>query len=293
MKGINKLRSKLPDYQGKRILLFIMSAVVVLIISTVFQIFIDSFPRLFRSAEILQILAPFSPILGSLIVISIGFTIVYNFWRNRIKYLARFGEKAYQTSFKLIVIAIPLLFSAVIHSFFPTDLLIPYGNDDNISLFLGSPISELVPGFPYYFLYFRLVLAIFLVGLGLFVINRTLKYFGIDYMALVYLYYPEESKLRNHEIYSVLRHPTYHCLLLISLGGIFFRFSIYSIIYFLFLLIGLNIHIKYVEEKELIQRFGEDYEKYKETVPAFFVKLKDLKKYFLILLKFRNLNKRD
>jgi protein-S-isoprenylcysteine O-methyltransferase Ste14 len=48
-------------------------------------------------------------------------------------------------------------------------------------------------------------------------------------------------------------------------------------------MIGINIHIKFVEERELIDRFGDDYIKYRESVPALFVKLKDLKKYFSII----------
>jgi protein-S-isoprenylcysteine O-methyltransferase Ste14 len=115
------------------------------------------------------------------------------------------------------------------------------------------------------------------------VINKTLKIFGIDYMGLIYVYYPEDSKLQNHEIYSILRHPTYHTLMLFCIGSLFFRFSIYSIIYFLIFLIGINMHIKLVEERELIQRFGQDYIRYKESVPALFVRLKDLKKYFSII----------
>jgi protein-S-isoprenylcysteine O-methyltransferase Ste14 len=175
----------------------------------------------------------------------------------------------------------------IIHSFFPTDLIIPYSIDDTLSRYLGVPIFELLVGFPVYILYIRLILAIFFVGLGLFVINRSLSFFGIDYMALVYLFYPDESTLQNHEIFSVLRHPTYHGLLMIGIGGIFFRFSIYSIIYFFIFLIGMNLHIKFVEEKELIQRFGKEYNKYMEDVPAFFVKLKDIKKYFSTLFKFK------
>jgi len=115
--------------------------------------------------------------------------------------------------------------------------------------------------------------------------SKTLKVFGIDYMGLVYIFYPESSTLQNHEIYSILRHPTYHSLMLLSIGGIFLRPSIYSIIYFLIFLIGINIHLKYVEEKELIQRFGEGYKKYKEEVPALIVRLKDLKKYFSFIFK--------
>jgi protein-S-isoprenylcysteine O-methyltransferase Ste14 len=115
--------------------------------------------------------------------------------------------------------------------------------------------------------------------------SKTLKAFGIDYMGLVYIYYPEDSTLQNHEIYSILRHPTYHSLMLLSIGGIFLRTSIYSIIYLIIFLIGFNIHTKFIEEKELIERFGEEYKKYKEKVPAFFVRVRDLKKYFSFVFK--------
>jgi len=283
MKGTENLRRKLPDYQGRKIFEFVVLAFLVLLISLLFQIFLDSIPRIFRSIEILQVIAPLTPIIGTLIVTSIGFLVVRRFWRIRDKYLIKYGELAYQKAFKLVVLGIPLLFSVIIHGFFPTDFIIPYGIEDTISWILGIPIYELLLNFPFYILYIRLFLSIFLVGLGLVVVNRALAFFGIDYMALVYIFYPEESRLQNHEIYSILRHPTYHALLLLSIGSIFFRFSIYSIIYFLIFLIGINIHIKYVEEKELILRFGEQYEKYKEDVPAFFIKFKDLKRYFSTL----------
>ena len=287
MKGIDELRNKLPDYQGRKIRIFVAIAFVVFVSSLLFQLFLDSLPRIFRNIDILQVIAPLTPIIGPIIIISIGFSVVRKFWRIRDKYLSKYGKKAYQKAFKLIVIGIPMLFSVIVHSFFSTDLFAPYRIDDTLSRYLGVPISELLLSFPFYILYIRIVLSIAFVGLGLTVVNRALKFFGIDNMSLVYIFYPEESTLQNHEIYSILRHPTYHSLLLISIGGIFFRFSIYSVIYFLILLVGLNIHIKCVEEKELIQRFGANYIKYKETVPAFFVKLKDLKKYFSTLCKFK------
>ena len=285
MKGIDEFRNKLPDYQGKKIRLFAVIAFTVFVTSLMFQLFLDSLPRIFRRIDVLQMIAPLTPIIGPLIIISIGFLVVRKFWRIRDKYLSKYGTKAYQKAFKLIVIGIPMLFSVIVHSFFSTDLIAPFRIDDTLSRYLGVPISELIFDFPSYIFYIRLVLSIGLVGLGLFVINRALKFFGIDYMSLVYLFYPEESTLQHHEIYSILRHPTYHALSLISIGGIFFRFSIYSVIYFLIFLVGINIHLKLVEEKELIERFGEQYKIYRENVPALFIKLKDFKRYFSILFK--------
>jgi len=285
MKGIDKLRNKLPDYQGKKIRVFVVIVFVVFVSSLMFQSVLDSLPRIFRNIDILQVIAPLTPIIGPLIVISIGFSVVRKFWRVRDEYLSKYGIKAYQKAFKFVAIGIPMLFSVIVHSFIPNDLITTYRIDDTLSSYLGVPISGLILGFPFYILYIRLILSILSVGLGLTVIFKALNFFGIDNMALVYVFYPEESTLQNHEIYSILRHPTYHGLVLISIGGIFFRFSIYSIVYFLIFLVGINIHLKYVEEKELIVRFGEEYKKYRETVPAFFVKLKDLKKYFSTLFK--------
>ena len=283
MKGIDQLRKKLPDYQGRKIRVFVVIAIIVFVTSLMFQLVLDSIPRIFRSIDILQMIAPLTPIIGPLIVISTGFSVVRKFWRIRDKFLSKYGKKAYQKAFKFVVIGIPMLFSVIVHSFFSTDLIAPYRIDDTLSRYLGVPISELLLNFPFYIRYIRLVLSILFVVLGLIVVNRALSFFGIDNMSLVYIFYPEESTLQNHEIYSILRHPTYHSLLLISIGGILFRFSIYSIIYFLIFLVGINIHLKYVEEKELIQRFGGAYKEYRENVPAFFVKLKDVKKYFSIL----------
>ena len=279
MKGLDKLRYKLPDYQGRKIWVFLLIALCVFVSSIAFQLFMDSLPRLFRNIGALLTLAPFTPIIGKLLVITIGFLIVRKFWRIKDEYLANYGIKAYQKAFKFVAIGIPMVLSSVFHNFFPNNFIIPYINDGTSNHFLGTSIN-----FPYYILFIRLILFIIFVGTGVLVFIRTLSIFGIDYMALLYVFYPEESKLQNHEIYSILRHPTYHGIMLISIGSIFFRFSIYSVIYFLIFIVGINLHLKYVEEKELILRFGKEYEKYRETVPAFFVRLKDVKKYFSILL---------
>ncbi|MHA1485718.1 MAG: methyltransferase family protein [Promethearchaeota archaeon] len=285
MKGIDQLRKKLPDYQGRKIRVFVVIALIVFVTSIMFQLVLDSIPRIFRSIAILQMIAPLTPIIGPLIVISIGLSIVYKFWRVRDEYLSKYGIKAYQKAFKFVAIGIPMVLSVIVHSFFSNDLIVIYKIDDTLSRYLGVPIFGLVLDFPSYILYIRLFLSILFVGLGLTVVFKALSLFGIDNMALIYVFYPEESTLQNHEIYSLLRHPTYHGLMLISIGSIFFRFSIYSVIYFLIFLVGINIHLKYVEEKELIQRFGGDYKKYREDVPAFFVKLKDLRRYFSTLFK--------
>jgi len=291
MKGSEKLREKLPDYQGKKIIILIILVPITVLGSLIFQLTWDSIARLLVDITFFQILAPFTPLIGSLIIVIIGFMIVYSFWRNKDKYLKRYGELSYQKAFKLVVTGVPLVISVVVHSFFPTDFIIPYYNNQNLSWYLGTPIFDIFFGFSIIFFYIRLVLGIIFVGLGLIVVSKALKIFGIDYMGLVYVYYPNQSSLQNHEIYSVLRHPTYHAVMLFSIGSIFFRFSIYSIFYFLIFMIGINVHLRFVEERELIQRFGEQYRKYKKNVPALFVRIRDLRKYFSII--FQNVELKD
>jgi protein-S-isoprenylcysteine O-methyltransferase Ste14 len=234
---------------------------------------------------ILQLLAPFFPIFGSLIILSIGFTLIHSFWRLRDKYLSVYGELAYQKAFKLVVTSIPMIISVVIHSFFPSDFLVLFRDSQNLNWFLAYPFLDFFLNSSMITLAIRLIFFLLFVSNMMVLMSKILKVFGIDYMGLVYVYYPKESTLQNHEIYSILRHPTYHCLMLLSIAGVFLRFSIYSIIYYVIFMIGINIHIKFVEEKELIERFGEGYIKYKEEVPAFFVRVKDLKKYFSIIFK--------
>ncbi len=285
MKGLEKLKEKLPDYQRKKLFKFLIVAFFVFLSSLFFQLFFDSLPRIFKENIILQILAPFTPIFGSLIILSIGFSLVYSFWRVRDKYLSEFGELAYQKAFKIVVISIPMIISVVIHNFFPADFIVPFIDIQSLNWFLAYPLLDFFLNSSIISLVIRLMFFLLFVGIMMVLMSKILNVFGIDYMALVYIYYPKESTLQNHEIYSILRHPTYHCLMLFSIAGICLRFSIYSIIYYIIFMIGINIHIKYVEEKELIERFGEGYKKYKEEVPAFFVRAKDLKKYFSLIFK--------
>ena len=279
MKGIDKIRGKLLDYQGKRIFIFLFIAIIIFLSSLIFQLSADLLPRIFNENGILQFIAPLTPLLGSLTILVIGLTLVYSFWRFRDKKLSKYGELAYQKGFKFVVTGIPMVFSFIFHSFILTDFLIPFENNHNLTWYLANPITTIFFNFSIVTFAIRIIFFFIFTGLGMTVIIKALRIFGIDNIALVYVYYPSESRLQNHEIYSVLRHPTYHGLMLLLIGSIFLRFSVYSIGYLLIFLIGINIHLKFVEEKELIERFGEIYEQYREDVPAFLVRIKDIKKY--------------
>jgi protein-S-isoprenylcysteine O-methyltransferase Ste14 len=102
---------------------------------------------------------------------------------------------------------------------------------------------------------------------GMLLVRSAVFTFGIDYMMVVYLYFPEESEIQDHEIYSVVRHPTYLAGVLMGAAGFFFRLSVYSFI--LFFVVYLVFRLQIVrEERELIERFGDGYREYMRQVPA-------------------------
>ncbi len=282
-KGIEKLREKLPDYQGNKIILFVVLAIATVACSMIFQLFFDSISRVFPGVVVLQFLEPVTPLIGSIIVLLLGFLSVYMVWRKRAKYKAKYEEKAYQKALKFGAVGVTLVITVMIHSFLPFDVLARYTETSTVSFFLSTPIDQLLLGFTSIFSVVRIALSLFFLLLAFLTIYRAITVFGIDYMMLVYLYYPEESEIQESEIYSVLRHPTYHTLLLWYTSSLFLRFSIYSIAYYFIFLVGIKAHLKFVEEKELIQRFGEGYKNYKKEVPALFVRFRDLGKYFRFL----------
>ena len=219
-----------------------------------------------------------------MITVIIGLNILRSIWKNKEKYIKENKRTTYQRAFKKFTIGLPFLFSVIAHIFIPIRsffLITPINNFTIIlstSIFAFSPFTSLI-GF-----YIQEILSLFYLILGLLIVRKSLQVFGIDYMTLVYLFYPNESKIQNHRIYSILHHPTYTGAICITLGGLFINFSIYSIIQFFMIFLGLNCHIRFVEEPELIERFGKSYIEYRKNVPAFLIRFRDIPELFKFII---------
>jgi len=285
---MDKFHAHLPDYPGKRIRFFTRLSAISAIVGLLFMITMDGIFRLLLSGAVLLILSPFGPFLGVGILELVGFLLVYLFWKKKNKLLERLANKAYQKALVYALIGIPLVITLAIHIYFPIDLIVPISSMDSITKFLSTNITELFVGFNILDIALRSIFGLLLLVIGGRTVFRTLNIFGMDYMGLVYVYYPEESEVQHHEIYSILRHPTYFALFIIALGGVLFRFSLYSIIFYGMLICGLMIHIRYVEEKELIKRFGDSYRDYQNKVPAILLKPKDFGKFLKFLVGKQN-----
>jgi len=79
--------------------------------------------------------------------------------------------------------------------------------------------------------------------------------------------------LKTTGIQAKIRHPLYSGTLLIFIGYFIFNPQLTNLIMLLSLFIYLPVGIR-LEEKKLIDTFGEDYLRYKEKTPSLIPKLK-------------------
>jgi isoprenylcysteine carboxyl methyltransferase (ICMT) family protein YpbQ len=78
----------------------------------------------------------------------------------------------------------------------------------------------------------------------------------------------DDHKLIKRGPYKYLRHPNSLCIISESLAIPLIPNSYYSFLFSLFIYVPLLILRMYLEEKELIKRFGQEYLEYKREVWA-------------------------
>jgi protein-S-isoprenylcysteine O-methyltransferase Ste14 len=285
LKGFEKLKKKIPKYRGWRAAGLGLLLLLAFVTAFTLMVLVDSLARIFPLVSILVLSEPILPILGVLFCELIAFRLLWGVWHNRDRYLAELGDLAYQKIVPQGFIGVTWVLAICIHIYVPIDAL-PAGTPGNpITTILSRSLLSLL-GMPVGFdLALRIIGSVICIIMGMLTIRSALWTFGMDYMALVYLYYPSESQLQQHEIYSVIRHPTYFGVLLFAMGGLWLRFSVYSLLLFFLFVGGLLAHITFVEEKELRERFGKSFIEYQQGVPALRIRLRDLPVYFRFLIK--------
>jgi protein-S-isoprenylcysteine O-methyltransferase Ste14 len=251
IKGLDQLRQHLPDLNTPLQVMrfFLFSIILLCLVAVLFNSLLFNWPVGQLIAEI---------VLGGL-----GFLLLYLFFLNRQGFKARYG---------------PLAYSRAASRFgFPGVTII------------GSVIAHIrylpgpgIPHFGWYFIVPGLGWALIVVAtlLGL----RTVLTFGVDNLTMLYVYFPEESQLVNHKIYNILRHPAYAALQWIAFGLALLNGNWFALACAMIFSLGLWGWVHFVEEKELIRRFGPSYADYRKGVPAFWPGLRDLKGFFEFLI---------
>ena len=282
LKGMDKLHEKLPAYPGKRLAILPLQGIVVTLAVYISLIGLDILPRLFSSIDMLVMLEPFLPVLGSLLVFAIAYSLVGQLWSARDKMKAEYGDLAYQKMIKRGMMGIFLVPPLVFHQLTSIRSLPPIPPVNDLTAQWSQSLLPLIGIALEWDLLLRIVVSFILFILGVLTVRSALLTFGIDYMGVVYLYFPEDSEIQDHEIYSVIRHPTYFGGVLLGLAGLVFRFSVYSILMF-FTVYGIFWLQARREERELVKRFGDSYKEYMKKVPRLHISIRNLPKYFRFL----------
>jgi protein-S-isoprenylcysteine O-methyltransferase Ste14 len=109
------------------------------------------------------------------------------------------------------------------------------------------------------------------IGLGIVAVRIWLKWWAIftlgEYWS-VQIEIRESHKLIKDGPYRYLRHPAYLSNLMEYLGVALIANAYYTLIGVLLIYLPLNLIRFRLEEKELIRKFGEEYEDYRKEVPA-------------------------
>ena len=291
--GKKEMLKHLPDRPKYILKLFLLQVVLVALFTLTVLFILDVLPSLLPSVDWLTVLEPYIPPIGSMLAIIGGLSTVHVVWRKRDKFISQDKKRAFQKSAKYTFTGIPIAMAGIIHMFLPVSWLaekifsVTVFRNPLTTLFqtpIGKLIATAAGNSNYNAIIARIVFSVMFLMIALLTMFRTIFVFGIDNAAMVYVYYPEESKIIDHKIYSIVRHPLYVSVFLLMISALISNFSIYSVIISIVFILCFSYHIYGVEEKELIERFGEGFKEYRKEVPALIIHPRNWIKFFKFLI---------
>ncbi|MFQ6014866.1 MAG: methyltransferase family protein [Anaerolineae bacterium] len=185
---------------------------------------------------------------------------VWGFMGQRRVYRKRYGERAYR--------------QAAIRYFFPAFVLMVVG--------LSRP--GFVKGPRLWPAWAGWIAGGLLLTQGTLLSWRAMLAFGLDRATLIYSYFPEEDVLVESKLYAFLRHPLYAMWLHLALGLALVNGSLVALGCAAVFLSKVLIWTWW-EERELVERFGVDYEDYRRRTPAFFPRLRAVPAFWWTLIR--------
>jgi len=200
---------------------------------------------------------------SQIIVISLGFLIMSLFFSRKQAYKEKHKELAYRNAFAHYGMpGLALILSAIAHAGYMNGPFIPQGWWTIVFFLAGW----------------------FMLCIGALLWIRSVFELGADNLALLYVYHPGEGKVIDSNIYSILRHPVYAGVLRVGIGLALLNGNANAIAFAILMPLGFTGWIRLVEEKELIERFGQSYLDYRKRTPAFWPRLRDFGAFFKFLL---------
>jgi protein-S-isoprenylcysteine O-methyltransferase Ste14 len=200
--------------------------------------------------------------LGQIATVALGFVIAGQFFWRRRAYRAKYGDRGYRNAFLHFMLpGLPLMFAAIAHN-----LYLP---GERVLTGWLTPVAAMI--------------GLYLIVTGALLYVRSYIAFGADNLAMLYVYFPAEGRMVNSSIYRLLRHPAYSGAIRIGMAFGLWRGTWFSILFGLFMPVGLTLWLRLVEEPELIERFGVNYEAYRARVPAFWPRVQDVGRFLQFL----------
>jgi len=199
---------------------------------------------------------------SQIVIFALGFLILRRAFTQKKLLIEKYKEGAYQqAALRYVFPGISILFAAIAH--------ITYMNGPKFSPSTATTIMH--------------VLGWYWVVVGAFLWICSALTFGLDNLAYLYLYHPEEGKIVDSNIYGILRHPVYAGAMRMCIGLALLNTGIFALSFIPFLPLIFFGWVRLVEEKELIERLP-DYEEYRQKTPAFWVKPQDIPAFFKFLV---------
>lgn len=250
LKGLESLRSHVPEVRTTGgLALVIFSFVVVFFLTTLFFILVDT-----RFIEWLPD--------GEIVIMALGFLIMSRFFSQKKVYRQKYGELAYRKAFaRFNIPGLAIVFASIAH--------------------LGYIFGPGIPAIWWRPILVSVGWVFAAIGVALWL--RSVATFGVDNLAMLYVYFPLESRTVNTGIYQILRHPVYAAALYIGIGLSLIHANWYALLVALILPIFLTGWVRLVEEKELLERFP-DYSDYRKHLPAFWPRPRDFIGFFRFLV---------
>ena len=191
---------------------------------------------------------------SQIVVMALGYLLLSRFFTQRKIFSEKYNELAYQQAFlRFVIPGLAVIFAALAHISYMNG---PKFTQPAITIALSS-------------------LGWLLVIIGVVLWIRAVFAFGLDNITMLYVYFPEKSRIVNSSIYGVLRHPVYAGALRIGIGLACLNMGIYALTFAVLLPLGLTGWVRLVEEKELLERIP-DYAEYRKHTPAFWPKIKSI-----------------
>jgi protein-S-isoprenylcysteine O-methyltransferase Ste14 len=191
---------------------------------------------------------------GEIVIGTVGFLLLTLFFRSKEELLSRYGDGAYAAAAKRFVFPGIAIVIAVVA---------------RCATIPGPPIPRS--------LWFPVMPALgwLLVVSGAVLWLRAVQALGVDNLTMLYVYRPEDSRLADQTIYRMLRHPVYAAALRVALGLALVNGTWFALILAVVFGLGVWGWLRLVEERELLERFGEAYAGYRRRVPAFWPRVRD------------------